>query len=137
MIESRPLVFNPKEGVLFVGLEHLLELDEAAGSVFDGEVRGGTPSEGEVAAIVVGELDNDLCLDVLVVPDSEVQVSRVSFLLIVSIVGRVFVGGDVEGVASCEGNVLVDWGVVDGVFPNELQRVVGIVGLEHSDSSLW
>ena len=137
MIGSRPVVFIPKEGVLFVGLEDLLELDEAAGGVFDGEVRGGTPSEGEVAAIVVGELDNDLCLDVLVVPDSEVQVGRVSALLIASIVGRVFVGGDVEGVASGEGNVLVDWGVVDGVFPNELERVVGIVGLEHSDSPLW
>ena len=71
------------------------------------------------------------------VPDSKVQVSRVTAVLVASIVGCVFVGGNVKGIASCKGNVLVDWGVVDRVFPDKLQRVVGIVGLEDSNSSFW
>ena len=134
VLESRSVVLWPQVRELLVRTEDSAYAKQTGWHFLHVQAKG-SPSEPHVVSPVVVDLHHNLCVDVLVVPDCQVEISIVPWSIETSSVVGNLVSWDVEGVTSSQGDVLVFGSVVNAVFSNELKRSVGWVFLENSDCS--
>ena len=92
-----------------------------------------SPCYLQVVASVVVYLYYYLGLYLFVVPDCQVEIGNIACFIESPSVAGYFISRDVEGVASCQGDVLVFGSVVNAILSDELERTICGIFLEDSD----
>ena len=136
MIGSSYVGFDPFCCPLFVRLKYFLPSVFRAGSLFQHNIVVFSPSYLQVVIVVIREDNHNFRFCFFVVLHCHVNLCTVAATVVQALpLFRILVSNDVEGIASCDRDVLVFGSMVDAVFPDELKRSVIFVFLEHSDNS--
>jgi len=69
------------------------------------------------------------------VENCQVQISRITSIIVRSVIGSKFIGSDIESISSRDGYFLIFGSMVDRILADKLQRPIGLISFEHSNST--